>query len=514
MAVVQTIAPDHALDAEDAVVAALIAEPAIWEGLRLEVGQFFSAGHRRVVEAVLHLRDQAGGAELDATLLADHLRRRGHLADVGGLGGLARLLEATPAVSDLGPHARIVREAAEVRRLEAVLASAKARCRGTIADRRSLLAEVRAEVEAATEGRGPEAAGLELVDVGSVPAEMPPVPYLSPRLGFAPGRPCCLVGYAGAGKTMLAADLALGVSAPEGMAATCWGGLPVERRGRVVMIDLEVGDYLTKQRLTDLAHGRWAQLAQWSGRLAFACFPRWSLVSPGAEERLEATIKGAALCIIDSLTMLLGGQDENASSVADCIGLLARVSERTGCAILVLHHEGKPPADGPKAAHLRGRGSSAIQGMWSSQWAVASLGEGRLKLEHGKNQWGPLLESHSCQIADLTDEDGRKVGVRLAPLSTPQDGPGAAAPAGALAAAKRQAVEALGAFGEMTGEALAKAIKAGKDTKYRAIKDLTSEGVIVRRQDGKGVKFSLPGKVSLPGKAARETFEGEEGNQW
>lgn len=502
-----SIVPDHDLGAEDTIVGALIIDPSLWEGLRLQVGHFFSPAHRRVIEAVLGLRD-SGTSEIDVTLLADALRRKGHLADVGGYVGLARLIDSVPSVADVSPHARIVREAAEVRQLEATLAAAKSRCRGKIGDRRSLIAEVRAEIEKVTEGRGAEGPAMATVDAGSIPDELPPVPYLCARLALAPGRPSCLVGYAGAGKTLLAAELALAVASTD--PSRCWGGLGVDRQGRVVLIDLEVGEYLTKQRFSLLAAGRWGALKDWSGRLSFASFPRWSLLAEGAEERLEATIAGHALCIIDSLTMMLGGADENASSVADCIGLLARVSERTGCAILVLHHEGKPPADGPKAAHLRGRGSSAIQGMWSSQWAVTSLGEGRLKLEHGKNQWGPLLESHSCQIADVVNDEGKKVGVRLAPLDAPQEGPAAGVPANALASAKRQVLEVLAAFGDMTGEAVAKAVKSGKDTKYRAMKELQESGAIVRQPHGKGVKFSLP---SPAGKPSRETWADREGNQ-
>ncbi len=85
--------------------------------------------------------------------------------------------------------------------------------------------------DATAEGASPEA-GIPAVDVGDVPPEIPAIPYVCERLHLAPGRPVCLVGYAGAGKTMLAYDLALAVAAPPQTGATFWGGLKVDGVGK------------------------------------------------------------------------------------------------------------------------------------------------------------------------------------------------------------------------------------------------------------------------------------------
>jgi hypothetical protein len=501
--------PPHDLLTEDVVLAACIMEqatPAMLDtGLRAE--HFYDPSNARIFAACADL-SRAG--EVDLPGVVAYLRDRGQLQGVGGIEAVSKRLDA-PSVADLDSNAQRLQSLALARRARGELLAALAQLEGAedISVRLAAVREAASRLaHGATGGRS-----LPLRAASDVPADLPPVAHVLERLHLAPGRPACLVGYAGAGKTMLAADMALAVSAPDGVGATCWGGIEVTRRGEVVMIDLEVGDYLTSQRLSRLAVGRWSQLSAWGNRLTFACFPRWSLAMPGAEEVLASTLRGKTLAIIDSLTMLLGGADENSSSVADMMGLLARVSERTGCAILVLHHEGKPPVDGPKAAHLRGRGSSAIQGMWSSQWAVSSR-DGRLILEHGKSQWGALQPSWSCQIADVCDDDGRKVGVRLAPVAS-EEGAVGAPPPGALQNAKRQILDALEAFGPMGGSDLVKKVKAGKDTKFKALADLQKEERVVRVQNGKGVLFSLPSQAFPPpsGKASRDRWD-DEGKTW
>jgi hypothetical protein len=511
MASVHNILPDHALDAEDAVLCACMVDLSTLTRHNLRPEQFFGRSGQVIVGALWHFAEQ-GYAEVPVETLVDHLRRVDRLREIGGTGEVARLLNAVPTATDLAPLVRTVQESWKVRALDGLMGQLRSQCRSHTGNRADLIRQVRRAIDDATADTGSSDAGIPLMDAGDVPPEIPEIPFVCERLHLAPGRPVCLVGYAGAGKTMLAYDLALAVAARPEKGLTFWGGLKVDRHGEVIVLDLEVGGYLTKQRLLQLAAGKWGQLTDWTGRLAFASFPRWSLLSTGAEAVLEATLRGKTLCIIDSLAAITPGVDENAKTMADHMALLARVSEKTGCSILVLHHEGKPSQEGPKAVHLRGRGSSAIQGIWSSQWAVTSLGEGRLQLEHGKSQWGALQPSHSCQIADVWGDDGRtKLGVRLAPVEATTASELAPEGPGALQRVKREAMEALGAFGEMAGAALVAALKGKKDTKYRALKELQEEGRILRTPEGKGAKFSL---VSPRGTASGGQHQGDSFHRW
>lgn len=508
--------PDHAADAEAAVVCAAFFDLSLIASLDLRPADFYQLPERTVLETLVALRDQ-GLTEAPVETVVDHLRRRGRLADVGGTGALARLLDTTPSCSDLAPLARSIRESAQVRRVESTLAQCRLDCRSGVGDRQELLARVRRAVELATEG-GTLARGLPVVDVAEVPKDKPPTPFVCERLHLAPGRPAALVGYAGAGKTLLAADLALAVAAPEDSGVTFWGGLVPDRRGKVLLLDFEVGRDLTERRLLRLAAGRWGQLSDWAGRLAFSSFPRWSLVSRGAEEQLIETLREHTLCVIDSLTAITPGVDENARGMADAMALLTRVSEASGCAILILHHEGKPGQDGPRAAHLRARGHSSIQGIWSSQWAVTSLGEGRLKIEHGKSQFeGGARPDVHCQICDVHDGEGQRVGVRLAPVG-PVEGqePGSPAPvpAGALARVKAQVVAALEAMpAGLSSKELHEEVKrrggSATDTRYKAVDDLLKEGTVVVGREGKRLVYRLKETItSLTGN--RSGNDGEE----
>lgn len=486
--------PAHDLDTEAAIVAASILDGApsvelfVAAGVRGE--HFFSPAHRHTFEACRDLC-QAGGP-VDLVLVKGWLHDRARLREVGGIDGLSKILDASP---DLDPETlrayagRLV-ALAQGRRLRAGLLRVQALLSAPEGDITARLAEVRgelAELGGLTETTG---RSFPVKTMGDVPKTPPPAAWVSERLGLGPGRPACLVGYSGSFKSWLIYDLAVAVAAPEGsgLGETCWGGLPIDRHGEVLIIDLEMGEDMVEERLALLAAGRWSEPAAWGNRLAYTSFPRWSLKMQGAEEALSSALRGKTLAVIDSLVMMLAGGDENDNGrAAELMGLLARVSRATGCTILVLHHEGKSPADGPKAVNQRGRGASSIQGMWSTQWAVTAHEGGRLVLEQGKVQRGSLRPSWSCQIADVCDEEGHKVGVRLAPLpggteAIDEEAPAPGAPVSpGLRAAMARVLDALRAEGKVNRKSLDAALKGGKsELKNKAISLLVERGQAVR----------------------------------
>jgi replicative DNA helicase len=109
--------PPHDLDAEAAVLSAVLLEPdafdQAYESLRAE--HFYSDANRRIYEAIVELHDK--GQPVDVVSVAGWLRDRERLEQIGGVPYLAQLSDATPAVAHVAAHARAVREKWRLRQL-------------------------------------------------------------------------------------------------------------------------------------------------------------------------------------------------------------------------------------------------------------------------------------------------------------------------------------------------------------------------------------------------------------
>lgn len=189
-------------------------------------------------------------------------------------------------------------------------------------------------------------------EYGDVVAEWdpPPVPWLCEALCLAPGAPALVTGYGGSGKTTFVQHLALSVAAGRPVLST-W---PV-RAGAVTHLDYEQGSDLTKRRYLQLGLGDLP--ADAARRLRFASFPRQRLAADAdTAVALFRAAQGQALLIVDSLVAAADLEDENAADARRPLDTLTRISEATGCVVLVIHHSKKDRSVGRTSA----RGSSAI----------------------------------------------------------------------------------------------------------------------------------------------------------
>lgn len=489
--------PDHDLFAEEVVVGAVLTGEITPSALleRLDLVDLYERRNATILEACRSL--EAGGSPVELPGVVAWLRAAGRLGEIG-IPYLTRLVDAPAGQLD-GPLSTI-RESARVRRLEQALGYAAARLRGPQRDRAGLLAEV-AELVGRATAEAPRAGKGLPVQTAAAWVGSPPAPrFLCERLHLAPGRPAVVVGYAGTGKTNLVADLVLAVAGGP-QHRSFWGGLRVDRQGRALHLDFEVGKASTWRRYQRLAAGRWGKVTDWGDRLAWASYPAFHLGQKDAESVLTRTVEGFDLVVIDSLKKLMPGVDENDARAADGLGILARVSEATGACFVLLHHEGKPPADGPREARFRGRGSSAIQGEWSSQWAV-SVRDGRLILEHGKSEHGSLQPSWSCKLADTGARDeatGVSEGLRFEAVGEAAEGEPEVTLSG-LQKAKRAILDHLELEGETQSTALKSALKRiNNDTYSRAMRELKDEGrIVLRGQQGGKKFFSLAGSGESP----------------
>lgn len=109
--------PPFDLDAEQSVLGAMLDSPdavgAASELLRAE--DFYKPAHARVFESIVDLTNR--GERADAVTVANDLRRRGLLEDVGGKPYLLGFLDAYPTVSSAAHYAGIVRSHAARRAL-------------------------------------------------------------------------------------------------------------------------------------------------------------------------------------------------------------------------------------------------------------------------------------------------------------------------------------------------------------------------------------------------------------
>ncbi len=95
--------PPHDLDAEAAVLSAVLIDPAAFDKVsELKAEWFYSERHRRIFEAVIELH--AVGQAVDIVTVGSWLKSRERLGQVGGMGYLTEVLNAAPAVANVGAY--------------------------------------------------------------------------------------------------------------------------------------------------------------------------------------------------------------------------------------------------------------------------------------------------------------------------------------------------------------------------------------------------------------------------
>lgn len=126
--------PPHDLDAEAAVLSAVILNPASFSlvaGL-LRARDFYSDANRHIWEAIESL--DASGTAIDIVNVMTALRTRNLLQQVGGSPYLSQIIDATPVIANVVDHARTVAARGHQRRLIATFKTLAAEGYGEIGD--------------------------------------------------------------------------------------------------------------------------------------------------------------------------------------------------------------------------------------------------------------------------------------------------------------------------------------------------------------------------------------------
>ena len=109
--------PPHDLDAERGILGAVLLDgSAIHRAQELMTEQdFYRTAHQLIFRAMCQL--SASGEPIDNLTLADKLEASGKLQEVGGRAALAELITEVPSAANIGHHAKIVQECAQLRQL-------------------------------------------------------------------------------------------------------------------------------------------------------------------------------------------------------------------------------------------------------------------------------------------------------------------------------------------------------------------------------------------------------------
>lgn len=207
-------------------------------------------------------------------------------------------------------------------------------------------------------------------------APEPDAELVVPGLGIAPGPVHAVVGSWYTGKTLFL--MSLGLAVASGRDAF---GMWKVRRGRWVHFDYEMGRRHIKRYLQRLARGMHLHPDDLQDRVSVRSLPRLTLTTEGAADLFAEILDGAALVTIDPLRSAARGIDENSSEIRDPIDLIASVSEKTRCPVMLLHHAGK--ATEGAVRRDTGRGSSSINDAAQTKFVLTA-----------KEKGAPILVSH------------------------------------------------------------------------------------------------------------------------
>lgn len=236
--------------------------------------------------------------------------------------------------------------------------------------------------------------------------DIPQFNYVCRTLGICPGPITILSAFSNTGKTFFAANLAICVANN----LPVLGTIPIQSSGKVLHIDWDQGQIFSQIYYWRLLNG--FRLSSFHNIDYFP--PEFRLHDPNIKHLLLSLLEGYKLCIIDCLGSAIPEADINDDRVRAYIDLLNEVSEKTGCAILLLHHEPKNATGRDPLKSVKGNGS-IISAAGGSIHLTREIGGTNINLQLGKKR---LLKDFNTSyelidVGDWSEKLGTEIGLVL-----------------------------------------------------------------------------------------------------
>jgi hypothetical protein len=252
---------------------------------------------------------------------------------------------------------------------------------------------------------------MALLDAAAIAAPLPDVEYLVREFGLVAGggAPHLIAGYGFSGKTLAVQSLALSLASSRPV----WGSYSSGAQRRVLHVDLEQGDRLTRRRYQRLARAMGVDLANLGDALALLAMPPGLTLTAACADRWRALMQGRDLVVVDSLRAATGGQDENSSDIRAGLDMLGALSEATGARALVIHHARKQGQDDPGGRYAI-RGSSAIFDGVDAAYLFSAEKDEPVSVENIKaRSHGELVEVLALVVSDVDVDGEPRAGLRV-----------------------------------------------------------------------------------------------------
>lgn len=355
----RTRTPPHAMDAERAVLGALLLEPSSYEavvdeGLRPE--HFYRPHHGTIFKVIADLHAKA--EPIDTLTVVDELLRNGQLDAVGGAAAISQLEALLPTAAHVGAYARLVRDKAVLRLLienaTNVVQSAYAQDKSVAAildeaeqkileisqgNSRKAIVPMRELVRRATQQL--EKAFNQKSVVTGVATGFKQLDYMTS--GLQPGELIIVAARPSMGKTAFTLNVAAHVS--------------TRLQKPVMFFSLEMGADQLVQRLVgseariDISNIRrgfiqnheWSKLAEAAGRLSEASLyidetPSISVTEMRNKCRRQLHETGLGMVMIDYLQLMQGppGYDNKATEVGEISKGLKTIARELNVPVIAL----------------------------------------------------------------------------------------------------------------------------------------------------------------------------------